>query len=198
MEEKFLLRVNQKLIGSVFVDTSKLRDKDLGRREIIKTVLNSSELKRKFLKKEIVSVSFSLVPIPEINLKVKKVSAAKRVKEKIVKKLEPILKELQKGNTRAAEKKTAKLILFFLKKFKDKKIKALEISDYFETLWWSEGFIEKIREPLNSAVLEGADLNYFYEKGKESSYHLKEFKRILNYLKNSAEEVLKDSKKAGN
>jgi hypothetical protein len=51
--------------------------------------------------------------------------------------------------------------------------------------WVERGFIEKIPEPLNSAVLEETDLSYFYEKGGENNYHLKEARDILNYFRKS-------------
>ena len=77
-----------------------------------------------------------------------------------------------------------------MERFDNKEIGEAEISEYLETLWWTRGFIEKMPEPLNSAVLEGADLSYYYEKGKESNYHPKEAKAILNYLRKSAKEIL--------
>jgi len=190
MKKKFFLKVNRQLIDSVFVDTSKLRRIELGRREVIKAVLNSSKFRKKFLGKEIVSVNFSFIPKPEINVVLGERAVTKRAKKNIVKGLKPILEKIKKREIKKAEKEIAKFILFLLERLEGKKIRISEISDYLESLWWSKGFIENIPEPLNSAVLEGADLSYFYEKGKESRYHLEEFKSILDFLRKSAEKIL--------
>lgn len=191
MKKKFLLKVNQKICDTVLVDVSKLRDRELGKKEMIKAVFTSSKFKKQFSGKEIISLAFSLVPRREINLEVGKSGTTLKTKRITKKEIKPILEELKKGNIKKAEKKTARLILSLLKKFNHKEIEPPEISDCLEILWKSEGFIEKMPEPINSAVLEGTDLDYYYDKGKESDYHYQEAEKILKYLKKSAKEILR-------
>jgi hypothetical protein len=191
VKEKFLLKVNKKFFGFVNIDISKLRDKDLGRKEIIKRISSFSKLRKQFLGKEIVGINLSLTPKPEINIQIGEKGTAKKRKKKGEKEIRPILEALRKGDIKSAEKETAEFILTLLDKFDNKEIGEAEISEYLDVLWWSRGFIEKMPEPLNSAVLEGADLGYYHKKGKESNYHLQEARGILNYLRKFAEEILK-------
>jgi len=150
----------------VDIDVSKLRDKDLGRREIIKAISSFSKFRKQFLGKEIEEINFSLIPKPEINIQIGEIGTAKKRKKKREKEIKPILEALKKGNIKNAEKETARFILSLLDKFDNKEIGEAGISEYLETLWWSRGFIEKMPESLNSAVLEGADLSYYYKKGE--------------------------------
>jgi len=191
VKKKFLLRINQEFCGFVDIDVSKLRNKDLGRKETIKAISSFSKFRKQFFGKEIEEINFSLTPRPEINIQIGEIGTAKKRKKKREKEIKPILEALRKGNIKSAEKEAAGFILSLLDRFDNKEIGEAEISEYLETLWWSRGFIEKMPEPLNSAVLEGADLSYYYEKGKESNYHLKEARAILNYLRKSAKEILK-------
>lgn len=185
--EKITLKINKISVDSLPIDISKLRDKDLGKKEIIKAIQNSTKARKYLVGKNITSIDFSLSPKKEINVKTRKTKVKIGVKNKI----SLISKEIANGNIENAQKKTAKLILYLINEFENNKIKSEEISSCLEQLWWSNGFIDKMPEPLNSAVLEGADFNYYLIQGKHSTYHLKEAKNILNYLKNSAEQVLK-------
>ena len=190
MKKKFFLKVNQKFCGFVDIDVSRLRDKDLGRKEIIKAISSFSKFRKKFWGKEVEEINFSLTPRPEINIQIGEIGTAKERKKKREKEIKTILEALREGDIKSAEKEAAGFILSLLERFDNKEIGEAEISEYLETLWWSRGFIEKMPEPLNSVVLEGADLSYYYEKGKESNYHLKEARDILNCLRKSAKEIL--------
>ncbi|QLG69299.1 MAG: hypothetical protein CH104c_0067 [Candidatus Woesebacteria bacterium] len=191
MKKKFTLKINRKKYDVVTVDVSKFKDEDLGKKEIIKTILHLPQLRKVLLGKEITQVNFSLVPQPEITIQAKKPKNIKRGMAKIKKEIKPILEALRSKNTKKAEEETARLILKLLEKLDNKEVDHAEISDYFETLFWSKGFIENMPEPLNSAVLEGADLNYYNEKGRKSRYHLEEFKNIIKYLRSSSEKILR-------